>query len=131
MLAPVLLATLIAQAPATAATPTPPAANPAVDARAREWFGRLQSGRIDYSQLDDQASAPLNSDVVLIVSLDWSALGAPLSFDEVHVDAPTATSPDYVYVYRATFRNDVALDFYFGVDPQGKISGMRLAPEEY
>lgn len=132
MLAPVLLATLIAQVPATASTPAPVTApNPAVAARASDWFRRLQRGNVDYSQLDGQASKPLNSDVVLIISTDWSALGNPLSFVQVHVDAPSVTSPDWVYVYRIAFRNDVAFDFYFGLDPQGKISGMRLGPEQY
>jgi len=132
MLAPVLLATLIAQAPATAPTPVPVTMpNAAVDARAADWFRRLQRGSIDYSQLDDQAVQPLNSDVALIISTDWSALGDPLSFAEVHVDAPSVSSPDWVYVYRVAFRSDVALDFSFGLDPQGKISGMRLGPEQY
>lgn len=130
MVAPVLLAALLAQTPATAPAPTP-APNPAVDARAREWFGRLQSGRIDQSQLDDQARLALNSDVALIISTDWSPLGAPLSFDEVHVDAPSQADPDTVYVYRLSFKNDIALDFFFGIDPQGEIGGMRLAPEQY
>ncbi len=108
-----------------------PSPNPAVDARAREWFHRLQTNRIDESQLDEQAATPLNSDVRLIISTDWSALGNPISFDEVHVTAPTSTNPNWVYVYRVGFLNDVALDFFFGIDPSGKISGMRLAPEQY
>ncbi|MGH7738251.1 MAG: hypothetical protein ACREMP_10375 [Candidatus Tyrphobacter sp.] len=130
MLASILLSTLLAQAPAAAA-PAAPQPNAAVDERAREWFSRLQSGRIDYSQLDAQASAPLNSDVVLIISTNWSALGRPVAFEQVHSQAPTVTDPNSVYVYRVTFKNDVACDFFFGIDPQGNISGMRLGPQEY
>lgn len=131
MLASVLLAAALAQAPAANATPAPaPAANPAVDARAREWFERLQSGNIDYRQLDAQGAQALNSDVVLIISTDWSALGKPLSFQNVRVDAPTATTPDTTYVYHMLFANDVGLEFYFSLDQQGLISGMLLGPEE-
>jgi hypothetical protein len=127
MLASILLAAVLAQTPAATAAPAP---NPAVDSRAKDWFHRLQTGNIDSAQLDDQARRPLNSDVALIISTDWSALGAPLSFDEIRVDEPTDTSPDWTYVYRLTFRNDIAFDFFFGLDPRGLISGMRLGPEE-
>ncbi len=148
-----LLALLVmSPAPASAPVPTPapvvvptpapsatapnvmPAPNPAVDARARDWFGRLQHNRIDYSQLDDVARLPLNSDVAIIVSTQWSTLGDPLSFDEASVEAPGSTDEamngNTVYVYRVTFRNDIALDFFFGLDPSGLISGLRLAPDQ-
>jgi hypothetical protein len=142
-----LLALLVASAsqPMSAPTPSPvpvpvvvgaPTPNPAVDARARDWFGRLQRNRIDYSQLDDEARLPLNSDVAIIVSSQWSVLGNPLAFDEIQVQTPAAGSTEEtaggntVYVYRLLFRDDVALDFYFGLDPSGRISGLRLAPEQ-
>jgi hypothetical protein len=126
MLASVLLAVAVAQAPASTTAP-----NPAVQARAREWFGRLQRDDVDYGQLDAQAASPLNSDVALVVSTDWSALGAPVTFDQVQAIAPTAEAPDWTYVYRATFSNGAALDFFFGLDGAGKISAMRLGPETY
>lgn len=107
-----------------------PAPNPAVDARAREWFTRLQQDRIDYSQLDQDARLPLNSDVAIIISYQWSMLGAPASFDEIGVQTPLAPETGTIYVYRLTFSNDVALDFFFGLDAQGAISGLRLAPEQ-
>jgi hypothetical protein len=106
------------------------APNPAVDARAREWFTRLQQGRIDYSQLDDDARLPLNSDVAIVISYQWSILGSPLSFDEIGTQTPAAPETGTVYVYRVGFANDVVLNFYFGLDSQGSISGLRLAPEQ-
>jgi hypothetical protein len=122
MIAAVLLsATLVGAAPAP---------NPAIDARAREWFTRLQQDRIDYSQLDDDARLPLNSDVGIIISYQWSMLGAPLSFDEIGVQTPLAPDTGTVYVYRLTFSGDTVLDFFFGLDSQGSISGLRLAPEQ-
>ncbi len=125
MLASVLLAALVTQAAPPAAQPAP---NPAIDARAREWFGRLQADRIDYGALDSQAAGPLNSDVGLIISTDWSALGAPVTFAQTHVTAPSVASPDWLYVYQVSFQNGIVLNFSFGLDSSGKISGMRLAP---
>lgn len=124
MIAAIILSATLASAPSAAQ------ANPAVDTRAREWFTRLQQGRIDYSQLDDDARLPLNSDVAIIVSYQWSALGTPLSFDEIGTQAQVAPETGTIYVYRVGFANGVVLDFYFGLDPQGSISGLRLAPEQ-
>ncbi len=126
--------------PAVASTPAPPSPlptaaattvpNPAVDARAREWFHRLQDGRIDFSQLDDQAKQALNSDVILMTQTQWSLLGWPVSFDEVRQEPPSIATPEWMYLYRMVFSDDSVLDFFFGIDAQGLISGMRLAPEQ-
>lgn len=133
MLASVLLssALVIAQAPSTVPNPT-------VDARARDWFSRLQQDRIDYSQLDSDAALPLDTDVSRIVAFQWSQLGAPTSFDEVAVRQPLPVSGQQqpetgnrVYVYRVGFAQGVVLDFLFEIDAGGKIAGMRLAPEQH
>ena len=126
--------------PPVAATPAPPSPlptaaptlvpDPAVDARALDWFHRLQDGRIDFSQLDGQAKQALNSDVILMTQTQWSVLGWPVSFDEVRQDPPTIAAPEWKYLYRMTFSDDSVLDFFFSVDAQGLISGMRLAPEQ-
>ncbi len=119
--APPPLAPMPAQ---TAATPSP---DPAMLARAKAAFAQLQSGKIDRTQLSPEMNAALTDDKLAAVKGAIGNLGTPVSFEQQR----TGTQGDVRYaVYLVTFLNGPRLNFLFGVDPQGKVAGMRLLPTQ-
>jgi hypothetical protein len=122
------VATLIAQA-APSATPSPAAtsaADAAVAARAKEWLHMIQAGKIDRSQLDAKMNAALTDTMLAQVSAQLAPLGDPTSFTL----ADKTTQGSYTaYIYKAVF---AAITLYesFVLDPDGKIAGLLLKPQQ-
>jgi hypothetical protein len=108
----------------TAATPSP---DPAMLARAKAAFAQLQSGKIDRTLLSSEMNAALTDDKLAAVKGAIGNLGTPVSFEQQRA----GTQGDVRYaVYLVTFLNGPRLNFLFGVDPQGKVAGMRLLPTQ-
>jgi hypothetical protein len=128
-----LLLALSSAAGAGAASPAPAgtAAASAVvapAARAKEWLNRLQTGKIDRSQLTAAVSKGLTDALVAQLADKLGPLAAPLSMVEIekHVVAQ-----DTAYVYKVEFANDTTLYFIFALDTaSGKISGLRFTNAE-
>jgi hypothetical protein len=130
-------ATLVAVAPQasraqTFASPTSPATTPAtqvaatmdpVEARAREWLGRLQQQppAIDRSQLTVALSQTYDDVTVAAMARQVAGFGAPKRFAAGRVFALPDGST--AHVYRVTWDTG-SLDFLFGLDANGKISAM-------
>lgn len=108
-------------APSSSATIAPaPSSDKAVAARAREWFGRLQRGDIDRTQLTKEMSDGLPADKVAQLSAALKPLGDPRSFTLID-----KTQRDTFTVYR--YHLDVtggALTFTFVLDSAAMIAGL-------
>jgi|SRR5579871_1827971 len=105
-------------APAAAAT-----ADPAMLARAKNWFGQLQAGKIDRSQLTTTANTALTDDKIAGVSQAISGLGSPASF--VQTSGGQQGNVSYA-IYLLTFANGTKLNLFFAVDSQGKVEGLQI-----
>ena len=101
-----------------------PQVDPEVTTRAEEWLRRLQSGKIDRSQLDSYMNMMFTTPLVQRAQTDYGPLGPPLAFTFTgaqHEHGKTG------YTYRVRFKDDTVL-FYFGLDDGGKVSGLLLKP---
>jgi hypothetical protein len=105
-------------APTAAAT-----ADPAILARAKNWFAQLQAGKIDRSQLATTANAALTDAKIATVSQAISGLGSPATF--VQTNAGQQGNISYA-IYLLTFGNGTKLNFFFAVDSQGKVEGLQI-----
>jgi len=100
-------------------------ANPALMARAKVWFGELQTGKIDRSQLATAANGALTDSQLAQVKKMIGGLGAPVSF----VQQQEMSQGGFTYaVYMLTFADGTKMNFAFGVDAQGNVAGLRLMP---
>ncbi len=110
-----------------ASSPTPMGSvtsDKTVEARAKTWFGMLQSAKIDRSQLTKTMNDALTSDKVNMVAAQLKTLGPSTSFTPIDKNQ----QPPYtVYRYRIGFAT-AALVFTFSLDPDGKIAGLYLTP---
>jgi hypothetical protein len=106
--------------PATTAAPT---ADPAMLAKAKNWFAQLQAGAIDRSQLATSANGNLTDATIANAKSALAGLGAPVGF--VQQQAGTQGSINYA-IYLVTFQDGRKLNFLFAVDQQGKIESLGL-----
>ncbi len=102
-----------------------PGEDATVTVRAKEWLRRLQSGRIDRSQLTQQMSDALTPASLISLKQQLGALGEPAVFT---YKGKQPTSGDTTYFYRVGFRALTAT-MPFTVNAAGKISGLFLRPE--
>lgn len=135
--------TLFASAlPATAQQPPPPegaaqqnnpyaqsgssasaASNTKMLTRAKNWFGQLQSGKIDRSQLANNANSNMNDATIANAQKMIGGLGKPVSF----VPQRSGSQGNVSYgIYLVTFQNGQQIDFLFAVDGSGKVSSLGL-----
>ncbi len=119
-----------AQTPGASASPgaaeSPMSVDPAVAARAKDWMRRVQNGRIDRSQLDDQMNRLLTDDLLKSVATQFGPLGEPTAFELV---TRKTMPPNDIYVFKATFRSTTWL-WIFATGPEGKIAGLRFVPPQ-
>lgn len=114
-----------APSPAASAAPAAlPTADPAITARAKDWFKRIQTANFDRSQLAANANAALTDTVAKGVAAQLGPLGEPTSFE--YVDT-RKIGDNTAYTYRVAFAS-TAIYYVFVLDPAGKISGLRLVP---
>jgi D-alanyl-D-alanine carboxypeptidase len=124
------VAAVIAQAASTAApaAPAPPATeagDAAVTARAKDWFHQIQAGKIDRSQLDDKMNAALTDSTVAQVSTQIAPLGNPSAFT---LSKKITQGSVTAYVFAVQFPS-ITLYETFALDPDGKIAGLLLRPQ--
>jgi hypothetical protein len=100
-----------------------PTTDPAMLARAKSWFGQLQSGKIDRSQLATKANGALTDATVSNAQSILGGLGTPVSF--VQQQSGTQGSISYA-MYLLTFPNGKKLNFFFAVDSAGKVEGLQI-----
>ena len=111
-----------AQHPAPSSTTTP-AQNKALMARAKVWFGELQTGSIDRGQLASNANSNMSDATIANAKQMVGGLGKPVSF----VAQRTGTQGGVTYgIYVVTFQNGQTVDFLFAVDSSGKVTSLGL-----
>ncbi len=109
--------------PPISAPSAAPTADPAMLARAKDWFAQLQSGKVDRSELAMTANAALTDAKIATVSQAIGGLGSPASF--VQTSAGQQGNISYA-IYVLTFGNGTKLNFFFAVDSQGKVEGLQI-----
>jgi hypothetical protein len=107
--------------------PNPPAVNnapnPAMMAKAKIVFAQLQTGKVDRSQLAENANANFTNATIENAQNMIGNLGKPVSF--VQQQAMTRGSV-HAAIYLVTFKNGNKVDFLFAMDSDGKIAGLSL-----
>jgi hypothetical protein len=99
------------------------ASNSKMLARAKNWFGQLQTGKIDRSQLANNANSNMNDATIANAQKMVGGLGKPVSF----VPQRSGSQGNITYgIYLVTFQNGQKIDFLFAVDGSGKISSLGL-----
>jgi hypothetical protein len=108
----------------SAGYPSPAATtDPAMLARAKNWFEQLQAGKIDRSQLEPNANSNLTDATIANAQSLIGNLGTPVSF--VQDEAGTQGAISYA-IYTVSFKSGKKVNFLFAVDPQGKVAGLSL-----
>jgi len=125
--APTLTMTLVALLGAAAAPA--PGVDPKIEAQAKDWLIRTQTGNVDASQLSDAFKAAVTPAMIEQAKGMTASLGAPTAF--TFVKATQETSPggalDTTYEFLVTFARRQAL-WDFVLDDKGKIDGMLIQP---
>lgn len=111
---------------AAAATPSPQPVNPKIEALARDWLLRTQTGDIDRSQLSSFASAKLTPRVARDTARTLAHLGTLESLTYV---GSNLSARDGNYEFVAVFPK-TSLKWVLQVDPHGKIDGLFFVPLE-
>lgn len=102
---------------------TSAASNAKMLARAKNWFGQLQSGKIDRSQLANNANSNMNDATIANAQKMVGGLGKPVSF----VPQRSGSQGNITYgIYLVTFQNGQQIDFLFAVDGSGRVSSLGL-----
>ncbi len=118
----------LADTQATSSPSPSPVASPSdmeITTRARSWYGMLQSGTIDRTQLDKQLNAALTDAVVKKVSAQLQTLGDPTSFT---LTDKMVSGSFTIYHYRVGLAT-TRVYFTFTLDPDGKIAGLYVSPD--
>jgi hypothetical protein len=105
------------------APPTPaPGEIPAVTARAKDWWQRLQTGTVDLSQVDERFAQRLTPDFLAQIKASLALLGAPTDW----IYQGSQTVPGAV-IYRYWIRLDGLPHVWsVGLTPDNKIAGSQL-----
>jgi D-alanyl-D-alanine carboxypeptidase len=107
------------------AHPTPaPNEDLSITARAKEWIRRVQTGKIDRSQLSGAMSKALTSDLVAGAKAQFARLGPARALTYL---GKTTQDSSTVYLYRVDFAND-SLNLILSINAVGKIDGLLFRP---
>jgi hypothetical protein len=98
---------------------------PEITRRAKEWFHRVQTAKLDRSQLSPQANAAFGDDLVKRIAENLKPLGNPTSF--TYVDKRVVLDVT-AYVYKLTFPSGTFY-YYFALNGDGQVDGLRLTPD--
>lgn len=85
--------------------------DPAVDARAQEWYRALSTGEIDRSQLSDAMRSSMTDESVKAMAVQLSAYGEPTAFT---FEQRVPGRDGFTYVYRVDTPKG-PLDFEIGI----------------
>jgi len=98
--------------------------DPAMLGRARHFFGELQSGSVNRSELSSGGpNANLNNATISNAQRMIGSLGAPVSFVQQQSGSQGGMS---WAIYLVTFKSGEKLDFLYGVDSEGKVTTLGL-----
>jgi hypothetical protein len=103
-----------------AATSPPPRVSVSILAKAKEWFYRFQSGKIDSSQLAPIMRNQLTPASVLQEEKVLKACGKPITFEYVN---SSLLGESTVYVFDLTFRSNMIIE-ELAIYPDHSISGI-------
>jgi hypothetical protein len=104
--------------------PSPTATvDPGMLRQAKTWFAALQSGTVDRSQLAAKASSSLTDADLAQAKAMIGNLGTPASFEQQQAASQGGIS---FAIYLVTFKSGAKYDFFFAVDQQGKVQGLKL-----
>jgi hypothetical protein len=115
-----LLALLTAPLAAAALT------DKSVEAMALQWFGRMQSGQIDRTQLTPQYSAQLTSDVVKKTAAYLTEYKYGASPSAAKILRTRTIGDQTFYDVKLLFPRGDAASLLFGFNAEGKITGIAL-----
>jgi len=110
--------------PSPAATASVSAADQKVLDRAKSWYGMLQTGKIDRTQLTKDMNDAMTPAKVEAISQQLKALGSPTTFTQKDTSVVGAYS---VYHYNVTVSGGT-LVMTFALDKSGQIAGINLRP---
>lgn len=111
--------------PSAAPTATP---NAEVMTRAKDWFARIATGKIDRKQLTKEMNAALTDSTLKALAAQIAPLGKPATFEQIQ--AGSMNGFQYC-VYAVTFASGDKLDYIFSYDASsGLIGGLRLTPAQ-
>jgi hypothetical protein len=122
------LVTLSGVAVAFADPPLPPGqqTNSGVEKFALEWFGRMRTGAIDRAQLTADYSAQLTDNAVQGMSQYLKKYEYGASPTGARVLQTRTIGEQTFYVVKITFPRGDAASLMFGVNSEGKITGISL-----
>lgn len=104
--------------------PSPTATvDPGMLRQAKIWFAALQSGNVDRSQLAPKASSSLTDADLAQAKAMIGNLGTPASFEQQQAASQGGIS---FAIYLVTFKNGAKYAFFFAIDQQGKVEGLKL-----
>jgi hypothetical protein len=118
------LASSLASASAGPATPTSVRTDSSVESLALEWFGRMQSGQIDRSQLTPDYSAQLTDDVVQGLSKHLKEDNYGVSPTSAKVLRTLTSGDQAFYVVKLIFPRGDAASLLIGLNTESKITGI-------
>lgn len=104
--------------------PAPPSGS-AVLPRAKEWMLRVETGRIDRSQLTAATNAALTASMAQRLKAAYGRLGTPIGF--TFVSEQDLGNGNTAYTYRVRFERATLIE-KFVLDGSGKISGLSFTP---
>jgi hypothetical protein len=113
-----------AASPSPAATASLSAADQKVLAQAKAWYGMLQTGKIDRTQLTKDMNDAMTPQKVEAIAQQLKSLGAPSSFTQKDTSVVGAYT---VYHYNVAVAGGV-LVMTFALDKSGQIAGINLRP---
>jgi hypothetical protein len=97
--------------------------DPQIVAKAKEWFARFQTGRLDRSQLDAQVNAELSDEVFEHEGAILRRYGAPSSFTFIRM-YPIGGTVGYDFLLQF---KDARIVEMIAFDPDGKLAGIDFA----
>ncbi|HEY5258479.1 MAG TPA: serine hydrolase domain-containing protein [Candidatus Baltobacteraceae bacterium] len=120
----------IAQVRITPTAHPAPAVDPKIEARAKEWLWRLQTGRLDRSQLNARSNAAATPALIKDAAATYGPLGPATAFSFLtsYTEVGPVTHARYLfYSFLATFRERQSV-FQLVLDGNGKIAGIFILP---
>jgi hypothetical protein len=108
----------------TVAVRSAPVDDPKVNARAREWLERAQTGNVDRSQFTSEMNTAMTDALITSAKAALAPLGTPSAFT---LRAHYEIEGNNVYVYRMSFK-DSNWNEQIAFASDGKIAGLYFRP---
>jgi hypothetical protein len=124
ILSSALLAGGVASAFAGPALPISARTSGGVESLALEWFGQMQSGQIDRTQLTPEYSAQLTDDVVRDLSTHLKEDNYGASPTGAKVLRERSAGDQAFYVVKLIFPRGDAASLLIGLNTEGKVTGI-------